>query len=77
MRIVYCNIKGEEEEMGDLGYITTCFDCGKEFLCGEEEFSFPPSERVCYSCADKRLTYAKTVSYAYSDDMDPCLPYYD
>ena len=41
--------------MGDLGYIAICFDCGKEFLCGEEEFAFPSSKRVCYSCALKRL----------------------
>ena len=63
--------------MGDLGYITTCFDCGKEFLCGEEEFSYPPSERVCFDCASKRQHYAIDVSDTYSDDLEPCLPYYD
>ena len=41
--------------MGDLGYFAICYDCGKEFLCGEEEFAYPPSERVCFLCADKRL----------------------
>ena len=41
--------------MGDLGYYTVCYDCGKEIQCGEEEFNYPPSERVCFLCADKRL----------------------
>ena len=57
MRIVYCNIKGEEEKMGDLGYSVKCYDCGKEFLCGEHFFSYPPIERVCYECAHKRQKY--------------------
>ena len=63
--------------MGDLGYSVKCYDCGREFLCGEDFFSYPPIERVCYDCAHKRLTYAKTVLDAYSDDLEPCLPYYD
>jgi hypothetical protein len=41
--------------MGDLGYFVKCYDCGKEFMCGEHFFSYPPIERVCYHCALKRL----------------------
>ena len=41
--------------MGDLGYCAICYDCGKEFLCGEHFLSYPPIERVCYHCALKRL----------------------
>ncbi len=67
--------------MGDLGYITICFDCGKEFLCGEETLTYPLSERVCYHCASKRQCYTidvlDTYSDDYSDDLEPCLPYYD
>jgi hypothetical protein len=67
--------------MGDLGYSVKCYDCGKEFLCGEEFLSYPPSERVCYDCASKRQHYAidvsDTYSDDYSDDLEPCLPYYD
>ena len=63
--------------MGDLGFCAVCYDCGKEFLCGEEEFAYSPIERVCYDCAGKRQHVAKSVSDAYSDDLEPCLPYYD
>ena len=41
--------------MGDLGYCAVCYDCGKEFLCGEHILSYPPIERVCFFCAQKRL----------------------
>ena len=63
--------------MGDLGYYAVCYDCGKEFLCGEEEFNYPPIERVCYHCAGKRQRVAKDVLEPYNDDLMPCLPYYD
>ena len=63
--------------MGDLGYFVECYDCGKEFLCGERILSYPPIERVCFDCAHKRQHVAKSVSDAYSDDLAPCLPYYD
>ena len=63
--------------MGDLGYYAVCYDCGREFLCGEEFLSYPPSERVCYECAHKRQQCAKDVSEPYTDDLAPCLPYYD
>ena len=63
--------------MGDLGYFVKCYDCGKEFMCGEHFFSYPPIERVCYDCAHKRLRYAKDESEPYNDDLEPCLPYYD
>lgn len=46
-------------KMGDLGYSVKCYDCGKEFMCGEHFFSYPPIERVCYFCAHKRQKYAK------------------
>ena len=63
--------------MGDLGYYAICYDCGKEFLCGEHILSYPQKERVCYFCAQKRQKYAKDVSESYNDDLEPCLPYYD
>ena len=63
--------------MGDFGYSVKCYDCGKKILCGEEEFNFPPIERVCFDCARKRQRYVKDVSEPYTDDLEPCLPYYD
>ena len=63
--------------MGDLGYSVKCHDCGKEIECGEEMLSYPRYEQVCYHCAGKRQRVAKDVLEPYTDDLEPCLPYYD
>jgi DNA-directed RNA polymerase subunit RPC12/RpoP len=67
----------EVSKMGDLGYFVKCYDCGKEFMCGEHILTYPPIERVCYHCALKRLKYTIDESEPYNDDLEPCLPYYD
>ena len=43
--------------MGDLGYFVECYDCGKEFMCGEHILTYPLKERVCFECAHKRQKY--------------------
>jgi hypothetical protein len=51
--------------MGDLGYYAVCYDCGKEFLCGEHILSYPPIERICFECAQKRDRKRETNEYQY------------
>ena len=63
--------------MGDLGYCTVCYDCGREYFCGEHILSYPPIERICYECAHKRQRYTKDVLESYNDELELCLPYYD
>ena len=63
--------------MGDLGYCVVCYDCGKEFLCGEYFLSYPPIRRICFECACKKLKYTNDILESYNDELEPCLPYYD
>ena len=41
--------------MGDLGYSVKCYDCGRDFLCGEEFLLYSPIERICYDCTESAL----------------------